>query len=292
MSWVSHDLEPYVIQRYMGKKVAFVPLLIGSYAPDLATKWFVYGVGAFGLHFQASDPARFHRGFPGVGFTHTPMFGLLVAGLIYLVWRNKLWAVSFLVGQWVHAFTDICDSLGVMLAFPFSTHIYSIGLWPYAAEAGRMGDAAAYFSGPALVWDGLWVVLAIASWRVLTKDYFREVIAPTDSFWGWAGRRLPETALLALYRTSFFYGIARWTAWILWVHVMNAFAFDLTWGGPQWQPGIKSAELNGGGTSWQLLLVALAVTLTCGLTYLRITGHAPSRLLWRRLGRRLARAAA
>lgn len=292
MSWVSHDLEPYVIQRYMGKKVAFVPLLIGSYAPDLATKWFVYGVGALGLHLQASDPARFHRGFPGVGFTHTPMFGLLVAGLIYLVWRNKLWAVSFLVGQWVHAFTDICDSLGVMLAFPFSTHIYSIGLWPYAAEAGRLGDAAAYFSGPALVWDGLWVVLAIASWRVLTKDYFREVIAPTDSFWGWAGRRLPETALLALYRTSFFYGIARWTAWILWVHVMNAFAFDLTWGGPHWQPGIKSAELNGGGTSWQLLLVALAVTLTCGLTYLRITGHAPSRLLWRRLGRRLARAAA
>jgi hypothetical protein len=37
MSWVSHDLEPYVIQRYMGKKVAFVPLLLGSYAPDLAT---------------------------------------------------------------------------------------------------------------------------------------------------------------------------------------------------------------------------------------------------------------
>jgi hypothetical protein len=292
MSWVSHDLEPYVIQRYMGKKVAFVPLLIGSYAPDLATKWFVYGVGAFGLHLRASDPARFHRGFPGVGFTHTPMFGLLVAGLIYLIWRNKLWALSFLVGQWVHAFTDICDSLGVMLAFPFSTHIYSIGLWPYAAEAGRLGDAAAYFSGPALVWDGLWVVLVIASWRVLTKEYFREVIAPTDSFWGWAGRRLPEPALLALYRTSFFYGVARWTAWILWVHVMNTFAFDLTWGGPHWQPGIKSAELNGGGTSWQLLVVALGVTLTCGLTYLRITGHAPSTMLWRRLARRLVRPAA
>jgi hypothetical protein len=58
VSWVSHDLEPYVIQRYMGKKVAFVPLLIGSYAPDLTTKWFVYGVGAFGLELKADDPGE------------------------------------------------------------------------------------------------------------------------------------------------------------------------------------------------------------------------------------------
>jgi hypothetical protein len=283
MSWVSHDLEPYVIQRYMGKKVAFVPLLIGSYAPDLVTKWFVYGVGAFGVEIGASDPAQFHRGFPGAGFTHSPFFGVVMAGLIYLIWRNKLWALSFLIGLWAHAFTDLSDTLGVMLAFPFSTHIYSIGLWPYAAEAGRLGDAAAYFSGPALVWDFLWVVLAIASWRVLTKSYFREVIAPTDPFWGWAGRRLPEVALLALYRTSFFYGIGRWVAWILWVHVINSYAVDISWGGPHWQPGITSRELNGGGTSWQLLVAAIAISLTCLLTYLRISGHGPTRLLWRRL---------
>jgi hypothetical protein len=90
MSWASHDLEPYVIQRSMGNTVAFVPLLLGSYAPDLATKWFVYGVAAFGVEFGASDPARFHRGFPGVGFTHSPFFGLLVAALIYLIWKHKL----------------------------------------------------------------------------------------------------------------------------------------------------------------------------------------------------------
>ena len=31
MSWASHDLEPYVIQRFMGRRVMFVPLLLGSY---------------------------------------------------------------------------------------------------------------------------------------------------------------------------------------------------------------------------------------------------------------------
>ena len=283
MSWCSHDLEPYVIQRYMGKTVAFVPLLIGSYAPDLATKWFVYGVGVAGVEIGASDPARFHRGWPGAGFTHSPLFGVFVAGLIYLIWRNKLWALSFMIGQWAHAFTDVSDTLGVMLLFPFSTHIYSIGLWPYAAEAGRLGDAAAYFSGPALVWDALWIVLAIASWRVITRSYFREVIFPTDPFWAWAGRRLPEVALLALYRTSLFYGIARWTAWILWVHVLNSYAIDVSWGGPHWQPGIRSATLNGGGTSTTLLLSAIAVSLACLLTYLRVSGHLPTRWLVRRL---------
>ena len=288
MSWVSHDLEPYVIQRYMGKKIAFVPLLIGSYAPDLTTKWFVYGVGAFGVELRADDPARFHRGFPGAGFTHTPFFGLVVAGLIYLIWRNKLWALSFLVGQWVHAFTDVCDSLGVMLAFPFNTHIYSIGLWPYAAEAGRLGDAAAYFSGPALIWDALWIVLAVASWRVLTRKYFREVIAPTDPFWAWIGRRLPEVAQLVLYRTSFFYGIARWTAWVLWAHVVTDHAFDFSWGGPHWQPGIRNEQLNHGPTSPALLASALAVTLTCFLLYLRVSGHSPVRHLARRLAARNA----
>src|SRR5262245_33499452 len=243
----------------MGKRVAFVPVLLGSYAPDLATKWFVYGIGAFGARFGAADPAKFHRGFPGVGFTHTPFFGVLVAGLVYLIWRNKLWAVSFMFGQWAHAFTDSLDSLGTMIAFPFSTHLYSIGLWRYTADAGRIGDAAGYFSGPGVVWDAAWVILALASWRVLTRKYFREVIAPTDPFWARVGRRLPEPALLALYRTSYFYGIARGLAWMLIVHAVGEYPLDLTWGGPHWERGVMSEELNGGATSLGLLLPALAV---------------------------------
>ena len=83
MSWAAHDLEPYVIQKHMGKKVAFVPLLIGSYSPDLLSKWFVYGVGLAGWELKADNPAQFHRGWPGVGFTHSLTFGVLV-GLLAL----------------------------------------------------------------------------------------------------------------------------------------------------------------------------------------------------------------
>src|SRR5829696_223218 len=67
-------------------------------------------------------------------------------------------------------------------------------------------DAAAYFSGLGFVWDGVWVVYGLLSWRILTKAYFRATIVPADPTWVWMGRWLPETALLALYRASVFYG--------------------------------------------------------------------------------------
>ena len=98
MSWAAHDLEPYVIQKHLGRKVAFMPLLAGSYAPDILTKWFVYGVGAFGFEAKASNPAQFHRGWPGVGFTHSLVFGVVLALIIYRVWGNPVVAYSFLIG--------------------------------------------------------------------------------------------------------------------------------------------------------------------------------------------------
>ena len=67
MSWAAHDLEPYVIQKELGKRVAFVPLLVGAYAPDLLSKWFVYGVTLAGFELKADNPAQFHRGWPGFG---------------------------------------------------------------------------------------------------------------------------------------------------------------------------------------------------------------------------------
>ena len=48
MSWAAHDLEPYVFQRHLGKGVAisFVAVVLGSWGPDLLTKWLVYGITA------------------------------------------------------------------------------------------------------------------------------------------------------------------------------------------------------------------------------------------------------
>lgn len=244
MSWVAHDIEPYIIQKHLGRRIAFVPLLIGSYAPDLFTKWFVYGVGAFGISLKAEHPAQFHRGFPGVGFTHSLTFGVLIALLIYGIWRSRIWSVSFLIGQWAHALTDALDTVGTMLAFPFTTHLFAAGAWAYAGQAGRYTDAGAYFSGLGFVWDGVWLVWGILSWQVLTRTYFRETVYPADPFWRKAGQYVPEVALLAIYRVSFFYGTCRWIAWLIWAHVVRSFAFDLSWGGPKWVPAVQSSDLN------------------------------------------------
>jgi hypothetical protein len=239
MSWAAHDLEPYVFQRHLGRRVAFVPLLIGSYSPDLATKWFVYGVDLFGFDIGASDPVQFHRGWPGAGFLHSLAFGVVVALVIRYVFKSKIWALSFLIGQWAHAITDAGDTLGVMLFFPFTTAHVDFGAWAYAGQNDRLVDAAAYYSGLGFVWDGVWVVWALLCWRVLTRAYFRETIVPADpGFWGRAGRILPEVALLALYRAAFFYGTCRWVAWLIWAHVVHDNPFDLSWGGPDWVPKI------------------------------------------------------
>ncbi len=238
MSWAAHDLEPYVIQKHLGRRIAFVPLLLGSYAPDLLSKWFVYGIDLFGLELKADNPAQFHRGWPGVGFTHSLMFGVVLAAVALAVTRKRIWAISLLVGQWAHALTDIGDTVGTMLLFPFSTDLVAVGAWAYAGQTGRLTDAGAYFSGLGFVWDGIFVVWALLSWRVLTRAYFRDTIAVADPFWGWAGRYLPETALLALYRASFFYGICRWAAWLIWAHVVHSYTV---------RPELGRAPLGGRG---------------------------------------------
>jgi membrane-bound metal-dependent hydrolase YbcI (DUF457 family) len=244
VSWAAHDLEPYVIQKELGKRVAFVPLLVGSYAPDLLSKWFVYGVTLAGIELKADNPAQFHRGWPGFGFTHSLAFGVLVGLLLYVVWRNKVVAYSFVIGQWAHAITDVGDTVGTMLLFPFTDHLFAAGAWAYAGQTGRYVDAGAYFSGLGFVWDGFFVVWGILCWRVLTRGYFRTTVMAADPFWRWAGRYLSETTLVALYRASFFYGVGRWTAWLIWAHLVRSYTFDLRWGGPRWVPRVYADELN------------------------------------------------
>ena len=239
MSWATHDLEPYAIQHHLGKRVAIIPLLIGSYSPDVATKWFVYGTDFFGFKLGTDDPSQFHRGWPGVGFTHSLAYGVVVGLLLILLTRNRVWGISFIIGQWSHALSDTGDTLGTMLLFPFTTQLYSIEAWAYTADAGRLLDGAAYFSGLGFVWDGFWVSYGLFRWHVLKREYFYETIVVADPIWSWAGRYLPEPALLALYRASFFYGITRWATWLLWAHVVNDYAFDISWGGPHWASAVS-----------------------------------------------------
>ena len=192
MSWAAHDLEPYVIQKHLGRRIAFVPLLLGSYAPDLMSKWFVYGIDLFGLELKADNPAQFHRGWPGVGFTHSLAFGVVLAAVALAVTRKRIWAFSLLVGQWAHALTDIGDTVGTMLLFPFSTDLVAVGAWAYAGQTGRLTDAGAYFSGLGFVWDGIFVVWALLSWRVLTRAYFQRYDRSRRSVLGLGGALPPR----------------------------------------------------------------------------------------------------
>ena len=233
MSWVAHDVEPYVIQRHLGVRISFLAVLIGSWSPDLFTKWMVYGSTAF-INVHVDDPSEFHRSWPGVGPLHAPVFGVLLAIVVFALFRNPQWALGLMIGQWAHAFSDTLDTKGTMLMFPFTEFRVSLGTWAYAAESGRGLDTAAYFSCLGAVWDGFWLVVTALHWKALTAGYFRETVMPADPVWGWAGRYLPPAALLVLYRAALFYGAGRFLAWLLWAHVLNSYEFDFSWGGPDW----------------------------------------------------------
>jgi hypothetical protein len=214
-------------------KVAFVPLLLGSYAPDLMTKWFVYGITVFGVKLKADDPVQFHRGWPGFGFTHSFIFGVVICLLFWKVFGSKIWGVSFLIGDWAHSLTDTGDTVGTMLLFPW-THHFNVGAWAYAGQTGRMTDAAAYFSGLGSIWDLVWILYGFYAWRVLTMEYFDNYIFPVDSSWKLMNRLIPRMGLITLYRAAFFYGTCRWIAWTIWAHVLHDYPYDLSWGGPHW----------------------------------------------------------
>ena len=85
--------------------------------------------------------------------------------------------------------------------------------------------------------DVLWLGVALTRWRCLTRDYWREHIVTADPrVWAWLGRRLPERALVTLYRSRFIYGTCRLVAWTVWAHLVEPHEWDLSWGGPSWIP--------------------------------------------------------
>lgn len=239
MSWAAHDFEPYAIQKHLGNKVTMLPLYIGSLGPDLMTKWYVYGVNFLGIELKADDPALFHRGWPGAGFTHSPMFGILLALLVFAVTRKGVWAFSLGLGLCAHAFTDILDTNGTMLMFPFSTERVSLGAWAYAAEGGRHDDGFAYYSSLGLVADLVTLGLMLMSWQVLKRDFFLKNVLPNDPVMKFLGNKVSVTGLMVIYRFGFIFGLTRLTAWFLFVHVFNSSPFDLSWGGPSWVEPIR-----------------------------------------------------
>ena len=232
MSWAAHEFENYFIQKHVDVKASFLGIVLGTQLPDLFTKSFVYA---------SDDPAAFHRGWPGVGFTHSLIFGFAFAVLILAVTKSRSWALGILIGQWAHVLTDFADSAGTMPFFPFSLEPVTINMWKHAAAEGRYGDAAAYYSSLGGLWDAFWlVVVLVFARKALAPSYFRSTIIPADpKVWSWFHRRLrlPEVGLLLLYWGFFFYGLGRMTAWFIYARTEADAPLDWSWGGPWWVEG-------------------------------------------------------
>jgi hypothetical protein len=289
MSWAAHQFEIYAVQAHLPKKmrgkVSFVGIFLGDFTPDFLSKFWVYGITIGGHHYGAESPHQWHRGWPGMGFTHTMFLGAVLGGLLWLWKRSRALTVGYVLGFAAHALTDVNDSVGTMLLFPFTTLNWTLETWGYAAtrSGGKYLDAAAYYSSLGLVMDLFWFVVVLFSWRVLTREYWRTQIVPADPhIWSWLGQRMPERALLALYRATFFYGVCRLLAWSGWAHVFArpvidgveriGYPFDLSWTGPWWLDARSLPHVP--------ILIVLPVTVALlGLVYWVLSK------LWEPMGR-------
>lgn len=277
MSWAAHELESYVIRDHLKVKVSYLAILIGCLSPDMLSKLPVYGfhIGPLQMH-PEQHPWAYHRGWVGAGPTHSLMFGVVIFLLVLWITKSRAWALGLMIGQWAHALTDICDSVGTMLFFPFTQQHYTIGMWAYAAQQGKYGDADAYYSSLGGVWDLFWFGMVLLSWKVLTREFFFTKVVPDDPAWGWLRRkfRLSNRAMLAIYRAYMLYGITRVVTWFAIARLRSKAPLDLTWGGPSFVTKAPS--------SWPGWGSFLVHTLQ-GAALFALVGY----LIWRVPGRRL-----
>lgn len=277
MSWSAHQFESYVLQRHLGSRVriSYLALVAGDLLPDAFTKVWVYGVTVGGQHYGARDPADFHRSWPGGGFTHSLAFGALAATLVWWLGRDRGWGVPWgigvVIGQWAHALTDINDSKGTMLLFPFTTHDFALGTWAYGAQVGKHEDAAAYFSSLGFVMDVGWLlVLLLLARDVLSRGYFRRVVVPADpGAWALLERRLSPEGALAVYRCLFSFAVARLLSWSVWAHAVEPHPWDLSWGGPDWLRKVPPSHQSVGWVVVGTVGVSLALVLLSRLVLRR-----------------------
>jgi hypothetical protein len=287
MSWAAHEFESYVIQRHVKVRLSYLAVLLGCLLPDLFTKLPVYGLHLGDLELvKAEFPAQYHRGWPGVGLTHSLAFGVAAAVLVLAVTKSRGWALGILIGQWSHVLTDTFDSVGTMVFFPFTTQHYSLDAWAYAAQQGRYGDAAAYYSSLGVAWDVVWFGVALMSFNVFTRQFFAERVEPADATWGGLRRRfgLSDSSLVAIYRAWFVYGAVRMVAWSLWARLLNprrgVETVDLSWGGPEWVEKVAFPAAN-----WGDFVVSTAVGATGLAASIIVFWWVIGRSLWNRAER-------
>ena len=183
--------------------------------------------------------------------------------------RNRAWPIGFLLGYAAHVLTDINDSVGTMLLFPFSTLNWTSQTWAYAAtvEGGKYLDAAAYYSSLGLVMDLFWLIVVLFSWRVLTREYWRTHVVPADAARLGVARpwfcpnaacwRLPRRLLLRRVPDDRLddVGAPRRPSRSSTASSTDGYPFDLSWTGPRWIPALSLRHVN----PWLAYPVAIAL---------------------------------
>ena len=89
MSWAAHQFEVYAVQAHLPKKmrgkVSFWGIFLGDFTPDFLSKFWVYGITINGRHYGAEVPHKWHRGWPGMGVTHTLFLGIAARRCVLVV---------------------------------------------------------------------------------------------------------------------------------------------------------------------------------------------------------------
>jgi len=118
MSVTAHLTEQFILKKEF-TKLNSKWLFVGAYIPD--------GWGLDRL-FMAFDKG-FHRDYV-FGWSHSLLVPLLLALPIRAIFGK--WAFwSFLLSAELHVITDVLDTAGVKLFWPFLDTKYSIGIFPW-----------------------------------------------------------------------------------------------------------------------------------------------------------------
>ena len=101
--------------------------------------------------------------------------GLRRCWITYLLTRNRAWTLGVGLGAAAHALTDISDSVGTMLAFPFNTQTFSYRCVGVCGDDRRrqVPRRCGVLQQLGLRDGRLWFVIALTGWRCLTHAYWK-----------------------------------------------------------------------------------------------------------------------
>ena len=289
MSWAAHQFEVYAVQGHLPKKmrgqISFFAIFFGDFTPDFLAKFWVYGITINGHHYGAKHPYIWHRSWPGMGFAHTMFFGALVT-TAYLVLEAQPRVDDRLPAR-VRRARDHrrqrqrrhdADVPGHDVELePAHLEVRGDGRRGQVPRCGRLLLAAS-----ASRWTCSGCASCSPAGACSHSEYWRTQIVPADPHvWAWLGRWLDDRALLALYRSVFFYGLCRLIAWTTWAHFVarpvingvehHGYPWDLSWTGPWWMP------------SPHLPQVPVWLVLPCALALLALVYWFASNVLWDRM---------